>query len=362
MPFGTLDVFSSLAAQAGSQTVATFGEDRVFAAINDGFAIHNRITREMIANFVEFTNDRLRRWGGNATGDMEATDEYGIPDAQKVITGDNLGFPLRYWTYGLQWTRKFFQNNTVRELTAQATSARQAHIRRVQRELLRAMFNPTNNLTYKDALIDLVTLPIRALRNADSTAIPPNPYNGAEFDSATHTHFLFGSAISNALMDALIATVQEHGVIGTLVVEIPQLAESAVRALTNFVPQLQANITLGGGSTVTVATGALDTIDTTNRQIGVYGAAQVWVKPWTQATSSATYWVTCRDSGKRPIGFRTREGVAAVNLVIEYENENFPLRARVASDEFGMAAADREAMAILYIASGASAYVAPVIP
>ncbi len=360
--YGTLDVFSSLAAQAGSQNVAQFGEDRVFDAIQRGFEIHNRITRELIADFVEFTTDRLRRFGGNAVGDMEPTDEFGIPDAQKFITGDNLGFPLRYFTYGIQWTRKFLQNNTVRDLLKEATAARQAHIRRIQRELLRAIFKPTNNLVYKDELIDYVTLPVRALRNADSTAMSPNPYNGAEFDPATHTHYLFGTAITNANLQALIDTVQEHGVVGTLIVEIPQLAEAAVRALTSFVPQIQANITLGGGSTVTVATGALEQIDTSNRKIGVFGAAEVWVKPWSQATSSATYWVTCRDSGKRPIGFRSREGVTPVNLVIEYENENFPLRARVLSDEFGLAVSDREAMAVLYIAAAAGAYVMPTIP
>lgn len=358
--FGTLDVLSTLAAQASSQTVAQFGEDNVFREIDRALGIHNRLLRDMTSGWCEFTNDRLRRYGGNVENEMQAIDEYGTPDAQKAIAGVNLGFPLRQFGYGIQWTRKYFQNQRVTELVKETNVALQAHRRRVLREIKVAIYKPTNNLVYKDELVDYVVLPVRALLNADGTAVPVNPYNGNSFNGGTHTHYQFATSLTNAVVQGLIDTVAEHGAEGQIVIEIPEAVETAFRTLTDFTPQLQANIILGGGSTVSVTTGDLTVNDTKNRKIGVFKNADVWVKPYAIGTSS-TYWLTARDTGSRPLALRTREGVQPINLQIAYENENYPLRARVLEDEFGVAVASRHSAAVLYVDAGAVAYVAPTI-
>ena len=358
--FGTLDVLSTLDAQASSQTVAKFGEDKVYEQIARALVIHNSLLRDAVGGWARFTTDRLVRYGGNVTGEMQAVDEYGTPDAQKSVTGANMGYPLRQFEYGMQWTRKFFQNSKVTDLTKETNAALQAHSRRVLRELKTAIYKPTNNLTYADELVDAVVLPLRALLNADSTPIPINPYNGTSFTASSHTHYVFATSLTNAVVQSLIDLVQEHGVVGTLQLEIPSAVETAFRALTDFTPQLQASIILGGGSTTTITTGNLEVINTVNRKIGIFKSAEVWVKPYAIGTSS-TYWITVRDTGKRPLAIRHREGTSPINLQIAYENENFPLRARVMEDEFGISAYDREGAAVLYVDAGAAAYVAPTI-
>lgn len=359
--FGTLDVLSTLNAQASSQTVAQFGEDRVYAELVRAFGIHNQLLRDAISGWCEFTTDRLRRYGGNVEGEMQPLDEYGSPDAQKMKTGANIGFPLRQFGYGIQWTRKFFRNATVGDLTKETTAALQAHRRRVLKDIKTAIYKPTNNLSYEDELRDYVVLPVRALLNGDGTPIPINPYNGASFSENTHTHYLFATALSNSAVQGLIDTVAEHGVVGTIQIEIPQVVESAFRALTDFTPQLQANIVLGGGSTVNITTGNLEINNTSNRKIGVFKNAEVWVKPYAMAVSASEFWLTCRDTGKRPLALRYRDGETPINLSIGYENETYPLRARILEDEYGVSANEREGAAVLYVKSGIVAYAMPTI-
>lgn len=251
------------------------------------------------------------------------------------------------------------QNNTVEDLLKEATAARLAHIRRVRREILRPLFTPTNDVNYEDVLVDYLNYPLRALLNADGAPIPPNPFTGEDFDPDTHTHYLFGTAINDTNVALLIKTVQEHGVDGQLRLEISETNEPAVRALDGFVEALPVNVEQAygfqGGLT---APGRAQVINTSDRYIGVYGAAAVWVKNW-----QFPGYMDCWDDGSRPIAIRTRKNnPAGWELQVAYENETFPLRARVLDSEFSTGVVVRHKAAVLYIDSGASAYVMPTIP
>jgi hypothetical protein len=357
--YGTLDVFASLAAQTRDQTIAQYGEDRVFETIREGFEIHNRLVRQLMSERVQFSTDRLFRYGGDPQSNMQRLDEYGSPDAQRRITGATLGLPLDYFGIAVQWTRKFMQNNTVEDLLKEATAARQAHIRRVRHEILNAIFTPTNNLAYEDVLVDYLNYPVRALLNADGSPIPPNPYTGATFDPNTHTHYLYGTAINDTNVALLIKTVQEHGVDGTLRLEISETDEPAVRALNGFVEAVPVNVEQAYGFSASfTAQGRAQVVNTSDRFIGVYGAANVWVKNW-----QIPGYMICWDDGSRPIAIRTRKNnPSGWELAVAYENEVFPLRARVLDSEFSAGVLVRHKMAVLYINGAAVAYVKPTIP
>jgi len=357
--FGTLDVFASLAAQARDQTIAAYGEDKVFQTIDEGFRIHNRLVRQMISERVQFTTGRLFRYGGDPMSEMQRLDEFGTPDAQRRMTGATLGLPLDYFGIAVQWTRKFMQNNTVEDLLKEAIAARLAHIRRVRREILRALFTPTNNVNYEDELVDYLNYPLRALLNADGAPIPPNPFTGEDFDPTTHTHYLFATSINDTAVALLIKTVQEHGVDGTLRLEISETDEPAVRALNGFVEALPINVEQAYGfQGALTAQGRAQVINTADRYIGVYGAAQVWVKNW-----QFPGYLDCWDDGSRPIAIRTRKNNPnGYELQIAYENETFPLRARVLDAEFSAGVMVRHKAAVLYVHAGATQYVMPTIP
>lgn len=355
--FGTLSVLDTLA--ASQATIAAYGEDNAFREIEAALAAYNRITTEMLGDLVERTEDRQRRYGSNDSMAMEELDEFGRPQAQKITAGSTVGFPLRHYGIAIQWTRTFFQVARASELAAQTTAAMAADLAAIQREIKRAIFNPTN-ATFLDTLVDNVSLAVKRLVNADSAAIPLGP-NGETFDASTHTHYNYsaGVAIAAADLQALVEDVIEHHGTGTAVVYINRAQETAVRALTGFTALLPARLV--PANTAVAATGALEDDQNLNdRLIGYFNAggvyAEIQVKPWIPA-GYLLAWVR---GGPTPLVMRVRPNGG--NLQLAFEDERYPLRARAWERDFGMAVWNRTNGAVLYIDTGAAgAYVAPTI-
>ncbi len=350
--YGTLSVLDQL--NASQQTVTEFGEDQAFDAIQRSLDAHNAITAEALGDLVEFTSDNLRRYGTVSTMEMEEVDEFGAVDTQKMTAGANVGFPLRKSQIAIQWTRTFMLTQRAGELAAQAVAAQEADRRGIQRSIKRAVFGPTNSLTYVDRLVDNVTLPLRALVNADGTGIPNGP-NGEAFDGATHTHYLATAALVAANVSALIETVVEHGVTGQVRLYINRAQEAAIRAMANFQPYMDARIIPSVNASR--ADGALLMTNINSRAIGTFDAAEVWVKPWIPA--SYLFAFDARTTAK-PLAFRTRTGAPTGlgALAIAADHEHYPLRAQHMEREYGISVYTRTAGAVLYV--GSASYVAPV--
>jgi hypothetical protein len=350
MAYGTLNTLDTLA--ASQQTIAAYGEDNAFIAIQAALDAHNSIMQDARSIMIEDTTDRQRRYGGADNMSMDEVDEFGRGDAQKISAGVTVGFPLRLFDVSVQWTRKFFQNATGKELAAQFTAVTDAHRKRFVRELKKALFIPTNNTTYVDRLIDNVTLPLRALVNADSQAIPIGP-NGEVFDAATHTHYLARvSTLAASDITGLLNTVREHYATGNEFLYINQAQESAVRAFdTNFTPYLDRRII--PPSTEQAARGELSPFNLYNRAIGIFDGAEVWIKPWIPAN----YMLAWIDTVK-PLVLRERTPGAG-SLTIAAEDEAYPLRARTMESEFGIGVWQRAGAAVLY--TGGTSYTAPTI-
>lgn len=329
MAYGTHSVLDTLA--SSQQTIAQFGEDNAFAAIEVALAAHNVIQRDLVDGLVEFTTDRLRRYGGNSDMELTEVDEYGRVDAQKISAGSNVGFPLRLYQGSLQWTRKYMQNATAAELASAVTAMMAADTRTVNRELKRALFRPTNDTAYTDIHVDNVALTLRALVNADSEPLPLGP-NGESFNAATHTHYLGTASLVAADISALILTVVEHYNVGTPRLFINSASETAVRAMTsNFYPYTTA--LLVNNTNGIVAPGTADTRNLGDRAIGVWSPydAVVEVKPWVPANYMFAY----VDGAPAPLVWRTRQPGSG-NFELVAENELYPLRAQTREREFGI--------------------------
>lgn len=356
MPYGTLSTADTLGSLAVSTlTIAQIGEDEAFAAITAALDAHNAQVREMMDLLVETTTDRLRRYGGPATVTMDEIDEYGTPDAQKVTAGLNVGFPLRLYGTALQWTRRYFLNATGAELAAQFEAARDADAKLVIRELKRAMFTPTN-FTILDRLVDGLSLDVKRFVNADGAGIPVGP-NGVTFNGATHTHYLYtaGTTLAAADITALIETLIEHYSSGEPLIYINRAQETVFRGLTGFTAYLDARII--PATNANQLRGQLDTTNLYNRAIGIYGGAEIWVKEWVPAG----YLLGTVRGGPKPLVMRERSAGSG-DMVLSFDDEVHPLRARGFEREAGWAVWNRTNGAVLYIDSGAAgAYVAPTI-
>jgi hypothetical protein len=348
LPRGTLHTLDTLA--SSQQSIAQYGEDNAFEAIDAALEAHNEILTEMVGELCEVTTDRQRRYGSYDAMKMEETDEYGTPDAQKISAGATVGFPLRNYSLAVQWTRKYFQNVTGEEFVAQFTSATTADVKRVQREIKRALFYPVN-YTFEDKLIDHVQLAVKALANADGASIPLGP-QGQEFDGATHNHYLGTAAFVEANVVTLVETVLEHYASGDAVLYINRAQEAAFKGFAKFTPYVDAHIIPGANTTE--ARGTLNPNLLYDRAIGIFdGSAEVWVKPWVPAGYVFCY---LKETVK-PLVFRVRAAGQGLQLV--YDDEAHPLRARVLEREFGVAVWNRVNGAVLY--TGGAVFTTPVL-
>jgi hypothetical protein len=350
--YGTLTTFDTLA--SSQQTIAQIGEDQAYQAIEARLVAHNGIMQDMLGELCETSTDRQRRYGGGGGMVMEDVDQMGRPQAQKTITGSIVAFPLRSTQAAVQWNRKYFMMVKAQEFAGQINDVLTADRLRVQRDMKRAMFTPTNS-TFTDTLIDNVDLAVKALVNADSAPIPPGP-NGEIFDASTHTHYLANATWTAAIINSLVQAVAEHLPSGQLRLYINRANEAAVRGLAGFYPYLSAKLV--PGMTNDRAQDALGTAQNLNdRAIGLWnggsGEAEVWVKPWVPANYAVVY-----NTGMRPLVYRTREN-GSTDLTMVADDENYPLRARMWEREFGVAPWNRHSAAVLYV--GGASYVTPVI-
>jgi len=222
----------------------------------------------------------------------------------------------------------------------------------VRRELQKAMYLSAN-YSIVDYRVDKVTLNVKRFVNADGAPIPDGP-NGETFNGATHTHYLAVNGLNDTAAAALVQTVIEHHQDGKPIIAINSADEAAWRALTNFRPYIDQRLTLNYNANE--PTVRLDPFRTNDKPIGLYGAAEVWLKPWALAN-----YAVCTDidaAAGKPLVCRIRRG-DGVALKIAAKLAIAPLYADVMESEFGFGVWNRTNGAVLY--SGGASYIDPTL-
>lgn len=337
------------------QTPVQLGLDTIARSLQADLAIHNRILQDIMTPFALTTADRRRRYGVSGQLEFLKADEFTRAHTQKVITGSEVEFPMDGFQASVGWTAQFFKNKTVADMAATQVAAKVGHIRSIRRELQRAIFGATNYSTF-DYRVDDIQLDIKRFVNADGNPIPMGP-NGEIFNPATHTHYLVHDGLDNASAHALVQTVLEHYNNGSLKVFINLADETAWRALADFKPYLDQRLTMPLLTSTATAISAtrLNPFNPGDRAIGLFDAAEVWVKPWAVAN-----YAVCLDiqTPLKPLVLRTRDG-GSIRLETVATNVLFPLQADYMESEYGFGVWNRTNGAILYSAPGAVAYVDP---
>lgn len=332
MAYGTLSVQDLLATQ---KTIAEIGEDQTFLAIQTALDAHNILLREKLAQLADPTTDRQRRYGGLDLMQMDELDEFGTPDAEKVVAGLTVGFPMRLYGKAVQWTRKYFQNAGANEFAEQFIAVQDADVRNMDLQLRRTVFNPINSPGYVDRLVDNVTLYPKAFVNADGAPLPVGP-NGEVFNGVTHTHYLGTQTGTWQASDVVahVETVVEHYALGRAMIYINRAQETAMRGFAGFIPLQPVQIRPGISSPyIDPQQYPLDPQQLYNRQIGIFGnqGAEVWVKPWIPTGYAFAFLL----GAPKPMALRERR-VGSMGLVVAAEDEEHPLRARTLENEYGL--------------------------
>lgn len=341
MAYGTLQIFDTIGARraAANDYIHLYDERTLYEQLQVFLDTHNRLINMMTDDLVEPTQERYMTWGSYDTVDMIEGDEFSRPDAQKdTVSPVAMGFPLRLKQVAYGVTRLFMETKTLGDLEQVITAATDADIRDRLKTIRATLFNPVNNLTYKDRWVDGITLPIRALLNADGAYIPPDRF-GNTFDPNTHTHFLGTSSFADTDLLALINTVVEHYATGAVKVYINRAQETTVRGFTTgntkFYPYYDARITPSVSADIARGT-TLDQLSIYDRAIGIFGASEVWVKPWVPSGYAFAF----NTSAPKPLRMRTRNTQRG-NLRIAADLEMYPLRATFLEREYGVSVYER---------------------
>jgi hypothetical protein len=346
---GTHDISSLLATR--NQSAAAFGMDTIAEVVARDLEAHNTLMRDAVSEFAEITVDRQRISGASPAGEMKKVDEYGRAPTQKPAQNAQVGFPLDKFQYPIGWTKDWAEEKTPADVAQMAQNAELAHRKVILREIKRAIFLSAN-YQHVDDLVDNISFGVKRLANADSAAIPDGP-NGETFDAATHTHYLANATLTTVFADALINTVVEHGHGGAVRVYINKAQEAAWRGLTGFSAYLDARLTLGTQANQPATRLNITRMD--NRPIGIYGAAEIWVKPWVPTTYALAF---DADASGKPLVIRERVA-GSMNLRLVAEIDTHPLVVDFRECKFGAGVWTRTNGAVLY--TGGGAYVDPTI-
>jgi hypothetical protein len=128
---------------------------------------------------------------------------------------------------------------------------------------------------------------------------------------------------------------------------------ATVTALTGFVAATQQGVVQATSVATTVE--GTNAANQYNRFLGMYGASEVWVKPWAIANYAFTW--DAADPVKS-LAIR-QDNVANQGLRIAAELDLYPLRADYYEADFGIGVWSRTNGAVLYFASGT--YASPTI-
>lgn len=339
------------------QSAAEFGVSTIQAVLEADLAAYNRVQMEIDADLVATTTDRQRIYGASADGEMYEADEYDRGVAVKTAGGTTVGFPLKKFTKAVGWTRDYMLMATPADIAEAMLNVQAMEYRARRREIQRAIFGGANS-TFRDRFVaPQVDLAVKAFVNADAAAIPSGP-NGETFTAASHTHydFLDSASPTAAALTSLIEDVVEHGHGGAVKLNINRAAETAVRALTGFTAYTDPRLVLGTQANQPAQRLDLSRLD--NRAIGIFGAAEVWVRSWVPAGYVFAY----DASGDAKPLVRRAHPVAALNgLRIAARLEDYPLYADQMESYFGYSVWTRTNGAVLFYGGGAGAYVAPTI-
>lgn len=339
---GTYDISTLLAARFMS--AAAFGMSTIRQILDNDIAAHNAIVNLILSEMADMTTDRQRIYGTSTAGDMTEVDEYGRAPTQLNKPGSTVAFPLRLYQFPIGWTRKWLETKTPADLATAVQSAEKAHLRAIQTEVKKALLLSAN-YTFIDFLDDKVSLAVKRLLNADSEPIADGP-NGETFTASSHTHYLARvSTLAASDLTGLINHVVEHGHGGAVKVAISRTDEATVRALTGFTAYIDPRL-VAGAATTNQPGARLDIGRVDNRAIGIFGAAEVWVKSWMPAN-----YFFCWDSAApgKPLGFRQRNATTLQGLRIAADLDDYPLQAQYMEAEFGLGVWTRTNGAVLYI-------------
>ena len=277
---GTFDIGTLFETRFQATSAADFGFDNINEIFAQQLAFWNAEVTAALGALTMQTTDRQGISGGSTSVRGIKLDEYGRGRTKKDRPGSTVAAPLDRLGYPLGKTSMWLLNAMTTDLGQYFQSVQAAHLRDLRQEMKIAIFTSVNR-TFVDINVDDISLGIKAFINADGSDIPDSPQDGESFDPAVHDHYVGSATLTAAALTAIIDNVAEHSVAADINVIINRADIAAFVALTGFLPAQNSRIEVfrdTGEPDVPFVRD--DRTRTSDKYIGTFGIADVWVKPW----------------------------------------------------------------------------------
>lgn len=350
---GVYDIQSLLAARFTS--VNDFGFENIREILNQELMLHNMEMLDVVSEFGEVTTEKQGINGSSTDVKAQEVGTMGRGATQEEEPGSTVGFPLKKYQWPTSWTKAWLSRHTAADMAVKQQSIQTSHRRQLVNEVKRAMFE-SSNYSFIDIHTNRTQIDVKRLYNADGTRIPNSPQSGDTIDGSTHTHYLANATLTTTVADQLLQTVREHGVENSMSIAINVADEQSWRGLTGFVPLQHPDLEVFRNNTAPdVPFQRLDPSVFTNRIIGRYSDALVWLKSW----GIPNYALAWDSAQGKTCGFRQDTATTLQGLQFQEEVAFHPLRIEFQEALFGVGVWNRGSAAVLYHAGGA--YVDPSI-
>lgn len=336
-------------------TVSQVDPQAIADALQRDNASHQRVLNGLLDDLVERTTD----FAGstpitNVNDEMIQVSEDGAVQTRKSAAGGMQNYPLDKFQHGQGFTLDYMIRRSPADLAREQAEVQRTHINTIHKRILRALFLNTPRVV-RDVFGRgaNLTLTVKPLANGDGDEVATGP-NGETFDPMTHSHYMTAPDITDSAVTAAVDTVVEHGEGGSVRLWVSRADEAKVRQLGGFTPYVDQRtlpaILMAGNGGQMVGAQNLNVNNPGNRAIGVYGPAEVWVKPYMPAGNL----VPIRVGGSaKPFRMRVSDLARLQGLHLEGGSVMHPLEAKYWADYFGIGAHDRTAAAVLQITGGA---------
>lgn len=332
--------------KAKNLSFAAFGTDNIERILAYDQAAWNLMVKELLAEFVEITEDQQRIYGASTDNAMMEVDEVGRAPTQRPNQGSQVAFPLKHFQYNLGWTREWWRNHTPADLALTVMAGQKAHLRKIFGEISQAIFGAAD-YTFVDYTKLGISFTIKRFLNADGFAIPDGPH-GEVFNPSTHTHYLANASLTSAFVTSVGQTVLEHKLSSNICIAFNVNDISNVLALSGMLSLIDPRITLQYG-TSQVPTERLDITQLNDRLVALFTPYAIWVKPW---VPQGYCFAWDAEAAEKPLCMRVQPDIGGPDLQLTQSVDHNPLHIQYQDSFFGVGAYCRTAGAAGQFTSG----------
>lgn len=323
--------------------------------------------RDQLLSFFTFdvTNPTETVYQPSAEEDFEEASEFGEPKGIRLGRPFKMGYSFKWWDIGARYTWKFLAEASAAQVESINASVLEAGNRLYFSQVMRRLFNPTNEV----ATIDGDNVNVYALYNADGT-VPP-AFRGTTF-AGSHTHYLASGAatIDPGDLNDLEDHLYHHGYRVTLgyrlVLMVNRAEASVIRTFVTgtagarwtFIP----NQNTGGGIVLPQNGGVLGQPSGSVRgQIGTYGPFLVVEEDYVPAGYVVAFATGGEQNIGNLIGIRQHSNRALRGLqLVKGRDADYPLTDSFYRFGFGTGVRHRGAGVVMQITTNGS-YTAPAL-